>query len=67
MAFRRPNSPYPAARVLLGGLKPGRVYTLTDADTGEKTVCESGVLLSQPFFITIANPRESRLLYYSYQ
>ncbi|MDP2990791.1 MAG: alpha-galactosidase, partial [Kiritimatiellota bacterium] len=63
VVFRRDQSPFLSAQLVLKGLDGNKRYMGDDAVTGEKREIGGGVLLSEGLLVQIPNPRESRLFF----
>lgn len=63
MILRRPESPYCTARFALRGLRPGTVYVIEDADTGQ-TVELPAEQLQSGLEVSVAEQPGSKLLFY---
>ena len=66
IAFRRPDCPSSQAAFSLGGIKPGKVYRFSCADTDEKLILTAKQLFEDGFSIEIAKKRSSLLWFYQY-
>lgn len=64
IAFRRPESPYPALQAVLYGLEPGASYELRDLDSGAITVETGEALMREGMSLAIADRPGTRLLVY---
>lgn len=64
MVFRRAGSNCELARYPLEGLDPGRVYTVTDIDSGETAEISGSVLSSAGLEVAISAPYRSRIFIY---
>ena len=63
VVFRRDQSPFISAQMVLKGLDGNKRYVVEDADTGEKRKVGGGTLLSEGLLVEITKPRESRLFF----
>ena len=63
LVFRKSKSPHYAARLSLGGVKPGTVYTFTEAG-GDKFELTAGELAENGFNVVIDAAAESRVWFY---
>lgn len=64
IAFRRPESPYPALQALLHGLEAGASYELCDLDSGEVTLLSGATLMAEGLQLTITDQPGTRVLVY---
>ena len=64
VAFRRKESPHPAAEYRLSGLNPRARYEVEDADTGRKQRLPGKTLMEQGVRLDIPKPHGSRLVFY---
>ena len=64
MVFRRAGSNCELARYPLEGLDPGRVYTVTDIDSGETAEISGSVPSSAGLEVAISAPYRSRIFIY---
>ncbi len=64
IAFRRPESPYPALQAVLQGLEAGASYELRDLDSGEATLLSGDMLMTEGLRLTIADQPGTKVLVY---
>ena len=63
VAFRRENATEDHCIVRLGGLSSGKLYKLTDSDSGE-VIVKTGQELSEGLTLRLDNPKSSILIKY---
>ena len=64
VAFRRAQSPHPAAVFRLKGLAPGGRYRFEDGDSGKQRSFASGKLTKTGLLVSLPEPRSCCLLFY---
>jgi len=62
--FRRAQSPYECARLLLKALDPDAMYEVRDLDEGEPAVISGAALTEQGLSVAMPNPPQARIIVY---